>query len=199
MHVGVGYSHQFRGGSDFMLRYRQRPESHLAPYLADTGAMIPTNSVNLVNPELAIVWGPASFQAEYMRAFADGDDGTDDSTYWGSYAQLSYFLTGEHRSYELGEGAFGRIKPNANFNPAQGDWGAFEIAARFSYLDLNDELIRGGRLWDITGGINWYLFPNARILLNYVHSVLENRLIAPDPDDLDGNADLVQARFELDF
>jgi phosphate-selective porin OprO/OprP len=134
VHVGFSYSHQFRGGSDYMLRYRQRPESHLAPYLANTGSTIPTNDIDLINPELAVVWGPASFQAEYTRSFVRGDDGTKNSNFWGAYAQLSYFLTGEHRNYELGSGSFGRVKPNVNFNPAKGDWGAFEVATRYSYL-----------------------------------------------------------------
>ena len=89
------------------------------------------------------------------------------------------------------------MKPSANFNPMNGDWGSFEVAARYSYLDLNDEFVRGGKMWDITAGINWYLFPNTRLSLNYVHSELDNRLISPD--DVDGNADIVQARFELDF
>jgi phosphate-selective porin OprO/OprP len=199
VHVGFSFSHQFRGGSDYMLRYRQRPESHLAPYLANTGTTIPTNDIDLINPELAVVWGPASFQAEYTHSFVRGDDGTRNSNFWGAYAQLSYFLTGEHRNYKLGSGRFDRVKPNANFNPAQGDWGAFEVATRYSYLDLNDKFVRGGKMWDITAAINWHLFPNARLSLNYVHSELDNLLISPDPDDVDGNADLVQARFQLDF
>jgi phosphate-selective porin OprO/OprP len=199
VHLGFGYSHQFRGGSDFMLSYRQRPESHLAPFFVDTGSTIPTNNINIINPEFAIVWGPASFQAEYVRAFVEGDDGTKNSTFWGAYAQLSYFLTGERRNYRLGKASFGRVRPTANFNPMKGDWGGFEIAARYSYLDLNDEFVRGGKMWDITAGINWHLFPNTRVMLNYVHSELDSRLISPDPDDVDGNADIVQARFQLDF
>ena len=121
------------------------------------------------------------------------------TTFWGTYAQLSYFLTGEHRNYNLGSGAFARVKPNANFNPLKGDWGAFQIGVRYSYIDLNDEFVRGGKMWDITAGINWHLFPNTRVSLNYVHSELDNRLISPDPDNLDGNADIVQARFQIDF
>ena len=199
VHLGFGYSHQFRGGSDFMLRYRRRPESHLAPYLANTGSTIPTNNINLINPELAIVWGPASFQAEYMGAFVNGDDGMKNTTFWGAYAQLSYFLTGERRNYQFGKGNFGRVKPKVNFNPAKGDWGGVEVGVRYSYLDLSDEFVRGGKMWDITAGINWHLFPNTRVSLNYVHSELDNRLISPDPDDVDGNADIVQARFQLDF
>jgi phosphate-selective porin OprO/OprP len=199
VHLGVGYSHQFRGGSDFMLRYRQRPESHLAPYFANTGSTIPTNDIDLISPEVAIVWGPASFQAEYMRAFVEGDAGTRDTTFWGAYAQLSYFLTGEHRNYELGAGAFDRVKPTVNFNPAKGDWGGFEVAARYSYLDLSDEMVRGGKMWDVTAGINWYLYPNTRVSLNYVHSELDDLLITLNPNDVDGSADIAEARFQFDF
>jgi phosphate-selective porin OprO/OprP len=199
VHLGFAYSHQFRGGNDFMLRYRRKPESHLAPYLANTGSVMPTNNINLINPEIAVVWGPASFQAEYTRSFVNGDDGMRNTTFWGTYAQLSYFLTGEHRNYSLGSGSFSRVKPNANFNPSKGEWGAFQVGVRYSYVDLNDEFVRGGKMWDITAGVNWHLFPNTRVSLNYVHSELDNRLISPDPDNLDGNADIVQARFQLDF
>jgi phosphate-selective porin OprO/OprP len=182
-----------------MLRYRQRPESHLAPYFANTGSTIPTNDIDLISPEVAIVWGPASFQAEYMRAFVEGDAGTRDTTFWGAYAQLSYFLTGEHRNYELGAGAFDRVKPTVNFNPAKGDWGGFEVAARYSYLDLSDEMVRGGKMWDVTAGINWYLYPNTRVSLNYVHSELDDLLITLNPNDVDGSADIAEARFQFDF
>ena len=199
VHLGMGYSHQFRGGDDYMLRYRQRPESHLAPYFANTESTISTNNVNLINPEIAMVWGPASFQAEYMRSFVNGDDGMRNTAFWGAYAELSYFLTGERRNYKLGSGSFGRVKPKANFNPLQGDWGAFQLGVRYSYLDLNDEFVRGGKMWNVTAGINWHLYPNTRVSLNYVHSDLDNRLISPNPDNLDGNADIVQARFQLDF
>ena len=83
VHLGFSYIHQFRGGSDYELRYRRRPESHLAPYMADTGSgsMIPTNNINLINPEIAVVWGPASFQAEYTRSFVNGDAGTSATTF----------------------------------------------------------------------------------------------------------------------
>ncbi len=200
VHLGFGYIHQFR--DDFDLRYRQRPEAHLASYFADTdSSSIPTDDVDIINPEFAVVWGPASFQAEYMHSFVQGD-GTKDTSFWGTYAEASYFLTGEHRKYQLGKGSFGRVSPNANFNPAKGDWGAFEVAARFSYLDLNDEFVRGGKLWDVTAGINWYLYPNARITLNYVHSKLDNRTVTIDDvttSGVDGDANLVEARFYLDF
>ena len=200
LHLGAAYSHQFRGG-DFALRYRQRPESHLADRIVDTqspsGANIPTDGIDLVDLELAWVWGPASVQAEYIHAFVDGD-GVSDTDYWGSYVEASYFLTGEHRHYELGKGRFGRVKPHENFDSRTGHWGAWEVAARFSYLDLNDDFVKGGEVWDVTLGLNWYLYPNARISLNYIHSRVDDRLTAFDPN-LDGDANIGQMRFQIDF
>ena len=76
------------------------------------------------------------------------------------------------------------------------------MAARFSYLDLNDEFVRGGRMWNVTAGINWYLYPNARIALNYVHSDLDDRAVileASTTPGVDGDADIVEARFYIDF
>jgi phosphate-selective porin OprO/OprP len=80
VHLGFGYSHRFR--NHFMERYRQRPEAHLANYLADTGRTIPTENIDVINPEFAVVWGPASLQAEYMHSFVQGD-GTEDTSFWG--------------------------------------------------------------------------------------------------------------------
>jgi len=200
LHLGASYSHQFRGG-DFAERYRQRPESHLADRIVDTqspnGADIPTNGVDLMDVAAAVVWGPASAQAEYIHAFVDGD-GVSDTDYWGSYIEASYFLTGEHRNYELGKGRFGRVKPKENFNSRTGHWGAWEVAARFSYLDLNDDFVKGGEVWDVTLGLNWYLYPNARISLNYIHSEVDDRLTTFNPN-LDGDANIGQMRFQIDF
>ncbi len=201
MHLGLSYSHQFR--QSFGLRYRQRPEAHLADRIVDTRNPIttldiPTDDIDLLNPEFAWVWGPLAFQAEYMHSFVNGEAGNDDTDFWGATGEVSYFLTGEHRNYELGKGRFGRVKPKENFSSRQGTWGAWQVAARFSYLDLNDEFVEGGKLWDVTAGLNWYPFPNARVMLNYIHSRVEDRLTSPDPD-LDSDADIAQLRFQIDF
>lgn len=198
VHLGVSYSHQFRG-DDFMLRYRQRPEAHLASRFLDT-SNFPTDGINLLGLEFATVMGPASLQAEYMHSWVEGDH-EPDTDFWGSYVQASYFLTGEHRNYRVGKGIFGRLYPTRNFNPKQGGWGAWEIAARFSYLDLDDRFAEGGRMWDVTAALNWYLYPNARVMLNYIHSQVRDRFLDGTPPlrGVGGNADIVEARFQVDF
>ncbi len=196
LHLGAGYVHRFRGDTE---RYRQRPEAHLADRFVDTGT-IAASGADLFNGELAWVHGPLSLQSEYTYALVNRDEGGGNLGFWGAYAQVSYFLTGEHRPYDLGKGRFGRVKPKASLNPAKGDWGAWEIAARYSYLDLDDSNVRGGKLSDVTAGVNWYLFPNARIMLNYVHAdVSGRRAPAPNTFNVTGTGNIVETRFQVDF
>ncbi len=199
VHLGLTYSHRFQD-HDAMQQFSRRPDAHLAPNFADTGTSIPADDTDIVLSELAMVWGPASFQGSYSHAFVDAYTGKNED-FWGAYAQAGLFLTGEHQNYLLGQGKFGRVSPRANFNPTTGDWGAWEIAARFGYVDLNDQMIQGGTLWSMTAGLNWYLYPNARVLLNYVHSSLRDRTLLGPPIvlDVDGDSDIAEMRFQVDF
>src|SRR5262249_26991098 len=100
--------------------------------------------------------------------------GTNQGTvlYHGGYAQLLYFLTGEHQGYNKEDGAFGRVVPNQNLRFKRGEpysgGGAWQAGVRFSYLDLNDKAIRGGTVSDWTFGLNWFLNPNMRVQFNYI-------------------------------
>ena len=80
------------------------------------------------------------------------------------YAQLSYFLTGESRPYKSSLDGFGRVNPNNNYG--NGGKGAIEVVARTSQICL--EKANMGQLNAKTIGLNWYLNPNTRVMLNYV-------------------------------
>lgn len=200
IHLGLSYNHRFRDGDNNPVRFRTRPEAHLTDLnTVDTGSM-PADGVDVINPEFALVYGPFSLQGEYFQTFvnASGDsDLLDDPTFNGFYIYASYFITGEHRAYKPGTGAFDRIKPFNNFSIKNCGWGAWEIAARYSRIDLtdNDAGIRGGEEDNFTAGLNWYLNPNTRIMFNYVRANVEDR------DDLDGDGtlDVYQSRFMVDF
>ena len=194
VHAGFSYSYQnaFENG----IRYRSTPELHMADRFVDTG-MFAAESVHLFNPELAFVYGPLLLQTEYTFANTDLEDGIrSDPDFSGGYVYGSYFLTGEHRKYSTKKGSFGRVIPNNNFRWGKG-FGAIELAARYSHLDLSDEAVNGGRLTDITFGLNWYLNPNMRVMFNYVHA--DPDLFNAGGNNTDGDADLAAMRFQVDF
>ncbi|MGH7963915.1 MAG: OprO/OprP family phosphate-selective porin [Candidatus Binatia bacterium] len=184
LHLGFSYSHRFRDSVD--LRFQQRPETSFGPRFVDTGNL-DADHTNLFNPEVAFVYGPFSVQGEYTAALLDVDGGSNVNLQ-GYYAQLSYFFTGESRAYKTSSGTFDRVKPVRNFD-GKGGWGAWELAVRYSHLDLDDEEVEGGKLDDFTLGLNWHLNPNIRFQLNYIFA---------DRDDI-GDSGIFQARFQADF
>jgi phosphate-selective porin OprO/OprP len=196
LHLGADYVHRFVGSDS--VSYSQRPEAHLADNFVNTNT-VSAGGTNLFDAELAYVRGPLALQSEYTHSLVNGEDGQSNVGFWAAYAQVSYFLTGEHKVYEPEYGRFGRTKPKANFDPAEGGWGAWEVAARYSYLDLNDSNVRGGKLSDVTAGINWYLFPNARIMFNYIYADVSGRRAAAPAFNIGGTGNIVQTRFQVDF
>ena len=101
-----------------------------------------------------------------------------DPEFTGWYVQGAYALTGERHVWSSQNGGFRGIKPNSNFDRKKGTWGAFELAARYSVLDLNDREgvlgrtapaggIRGGEQKITTVGLNWYPNSVVRFLLDY--------------------------------
>ena len=184
VHLGAAYSHG--DPEDDAIAFSQRPEAHLAPRFVDTGD-IPTDGVDRLGIEAAWVCGPLSLQGEYMRSWVDTDGATP--SFHGQYVQASYFLTGEHRPYKTGRGAFDRVKVQRPFLFDGGGPGAWEVAARYSVIDLADEDVRGGRLSDVTGGVNWHLNDNVRVSANYVYADLRSV----------GEAHAFQSRFQIDF
>ncbi|MBI2821410.1 MAG: porin [Acidobacteria bacterium] len=185
LHLGISYSH--RNPFNDRLRFRERPEVRLAPRFVDTGTLVAASEDRL-GTEFAAVYGPASIQGEYIQTSVNSAS-AGDPRFSGFYIQGSYLLTGEHRTYDPEGGAFGRVRPRNNLFGAPRGAGAWELAGRYSQLDLNDKNILGGKVQDFTLGVNWYLNPNARIMWNYLFSNL----------DQVGDLHAFQTRFQVDF
>ena len=88
-----------------------------------------------------------------------------DNKTWQVFA--SYVLTGEHNT-------FGSVKPIQNFDPLDGKWGAFQLAARWSEIDFDSttfQLIDPSKApnhataWAL--GVNWYLNSYALVRADY--------------------------------
>jgi phosphate-selective porin OprO/OprP len=125
--------------------------------------------------------------------------GLHDADFSGFYVMASYFLTGENRNYDVKKGAFSRVKPLKNFSPKAKTWGAWELATRYSIVDLDaNRPINGRDLEDVTMGLNWYWNPNMRVMFNYIHTEL-NSQTHPKDELLFGDANIFAVRFQFDF
>ena len=163
--------------------------STLDPNFADTGNFYATGQ-GLVNPEIAVVWGPLLIQAEYETSYMinaaaqKGGASLGNVRFDGGYAQALYFLTGENREYNRLGGFFNRVVPYSNAHLVRGagfSTGAWQIGARYDWLNLNSHAVSGGQNQDLTLGLNWFLNPNARFQFNHVLSWINNSVATTFP------------------
>lgn len=163
LHLGVSASRQRSGNGQ--VQFRARPESYLAPYAIDTGTIATDRATNVAG-ELLWIDGPLTVQIEALHA-AVKPTGSGPLGFAGAYAMASWSLTGESRGYDRGTATLARVRPwrNFEFGP-QGGWGAVEAALRYSYTDLNDDFVKGGRLSLLMAGIDWIFRPELQWMLN---------------------------------
>ena len=149
---------------DDTLQISSRPEAKQAQVFVNTGDFAASREIR-VGLEAAGVLGAFSLQGEFAVDAVRGSEGVRDPVFISAYLLASYILTGEHRLYREQAGVFGRINPLHPF-PQKGA-GAWEVTARYSYMDLDSSGIEGGVLHDATLGLNWYLNHYVRTMLNY--------------------------------
>src|SRR6185312_5058724 len=96
----------------------------------------------------------------------------------GWYGLLTYSLTGEQHPYDPATATFRKLKPAHPLGSADG-WGAWELAGRYSDIDLNFRPftaagsggVAGGKQDVLTLGLNWY--PNTAIKFEFDYENLK--------------------------
>lgn len=182
LHFGLSDQYQKptqkKGGE--VLSYSTRPESHMTSLsLISTGNITgDVNNAKLLGAEFAAGFDSLTLQSEYIRAQVSRDTGAD-PTFSGWYAQSAWMITGEKRPYDVGTGVFKGISPahpvgtgdgSAPSSFSRGGFGAWELIARYSTMDLNDENISGGRERNTTLGLGWYPNNFVRVSGNWVRA-----------------------------
>lgn len=161
-------------------RLRTRPEAGLTDVrLIDSGSLAPVDHLLRTGLEGIWVHGPLSLQGEALQARVARQDGLPDFHAAGGYVFASWLLTGESRPYAAGN--------VANPKPAHG-YGAVELLARYSRLDLDDGVIQGGRQHDWSVGVNWYLTSHFKLQANYVHADATRRGVRTTPEAVEFRA-----------
>lgn len=183
IHLGISGKHWLLDEDSARFRTRASVRSSAStqwPVIADTGLLFADTNQQL-NTELVGVFGPLSFAAEYLTSWLQETKNAAGQTvgtvfYQGGYVEALYFLTGETRAYNRKTAVFDRVVPFENAFFVRGEngetsygWGAWQIAARFQYLNLNSLGFNGGVLRDTTLGINWFLNPNFKVQANYFY------------------------------
>jgi phosphate-selective porin OprO and OprP len=192
LHLGASFRYANPGNDEFIVQ--SRPENRSMPVVISSGDF-PVDDFIAFGIELAAVIGPLGFKAELIGADFSGENSGDaEPFFWGWYAEVSYFLTGEHLPYKLRNGVFDRVKPIDYFLNEEGGMGAWQLALRFDQADLNDDGIQGGELDTLTFGVNWYLNPHTEIKFDFSWASLED---GPGGDD--GDAYIFTIRFQFDF
>ncbi len=228
-----------------LARYRARPNSTLTGIrFVDTGSFAASGDT-IIGLEAAGSLPGLYFAAEAQwlraRGYAAGDTATGldgfggtnmavvpvgNPSFFGGYAEIGYFLTGETRT--LRAGVWGRTRVRNPLN--RGGSGAFQLAARLDHLDLNDSglqagptndfttganslaalntrLGRGGSQTSLLFGLNWYPVDYVRFLFNYSHVMVEGGPFAALADPLSTDpvnqrgydVNVVAARMQVDF
>ncbi len=136
--------------------------------LIDTGTISNVKNGTVIGPELAGTYHNFYAQGEYYN-YNVNRTGTSNLSFNGGYAQASYSIGGR-RHYKPGAGAYSGVIPDHDFSLKTGGMGAFELAARYSYLDLNSNNVYGGKLNGYGVGINWYPNRHMRFMIDYTNA-----------------------------
>lgn len=135
--------------------------------------------------EIAYFYRSFSTTGEYYSVFVDRQK-QENVSFNGFYVMADYFLTGEGYKYNFREGLIDGITPIRHC------FGALQLALRYSVGDLQDDDIRGGREYNKTLALNWYLNKHVRLVFNYVavHT-------SPSQNGQDRNLNIVGLRCQL--
>lgn len=182
----MGLSYRYGKAENGEMRVRSRPESNPAPFFVDS-EMFNTDHSNHFGTELYYTRGPLMLGGEYhWHKFSSPEKG--DPMFHGGDLVVSYIFTGASRPYSTVSGVYSFVPVEKSI--FKGGWGEVEGLLRFSGIDLNDGLIKGGELWRITPMVNWYMSKNIRLELAYGYAVL-------DRFQLSGATQFFQARVQF--
>jgi phosphate-selective porin OprO/OprP len=144
-------------------RYRQRPFVHTTNtrFVATPGLRVERETD--YGLEAAVIAGPLHATGEVHWLEADTLTPGLSPTFFGGYAEIGYFLTGETRGYKGGRWDRAIVRRAVG----KGGIGAFQFNLRYDHLDLNSDGIVGGRQQGYQASLIWTPQNHVRFHLNY--------------------------------
>ena len=233
LHLGASAHYRVNNRDAQSERLRSRPLTQItSERFIDTNA-IAADSDTYVGLELAAIHKSLHFAAEAQKMWInsiepgstfDPNNGTGggallngDPSFWGGYAEVGYYLTGETRGYK--NGRFDRTKVLKPFD--QGGWGALQVNGRVDLVELRDRVddsssslaapfyVNGGKQVAYQLSLIWNPTDYLRFMAQYGHLDITGgpRAVSPLFDPLDStplnkrkfNVDMAAMRAQVDF
>ena len=196
-----GASGHYRGNGDLFdagetIRYRQRPLAHFTDTRFLSTPALRVEDETRYGIEAAMISGPfhAAAEAHWLRADTPGAS----PTFFGFYAEIGYYLTGETRGYRGGR--FDRTSVRRPVGGGDnGGAGAFQINFRYDRLDLNSHGIVGGSQDGYLASLIWIPQDYVRFMLNAGHLRYGNAAVPAAGGDRSYGVNVVAARAQIDF
>lgn len=177
LHFGFAGSYRELDRTGATASFASKPEDFLfSRNLVTTGTLANASDIVRFNAEALYQYGPWRVQGEYTHVDVDGFGPQRDRSFEGGYVEGAWVINGKGRTYRVSPpygSEFAVLQGVAiedNQRVSQGGYGVFEVAARYSALDLNSRNTTGGHEEDFTAGLNWYPDRNIRFMADYVHA-----------------------------
>jgi len=198
LHLGANFEHRVNKKEAQGRNYQARPMTQLTDQRFISTGNIPSKGDDIAGIEVAAIMKQFHFAAEAQKVWvrgaytpaeiaaigADLDTNTSpqgaglngNPSFWGGYAEVGYYLTGETRAYK--GGSFGRVKVLRPYT--DGGWGALQINARVDYLNLSDRVddsatfaapfyVNGGKQTAYQASLIWNPTDYVRFMAQYSH------------------------------
>jgi phosphate-selective porin OprO and OprP len=218
---GNGYSFHLGGEGEWLIKaprneitgaqtltLSDRPELRIDPTtLITTGALAGVSGAQVYSGEVAGTYGPLFAQGEYFWYNVDRGNSIvplSSVKFDGGYGEVAYALTGETRKYNSAAASYGGILPSHPLSLTENGWGAWEIAARVSTMNLNDQLatangVAGGRQTVYTAALNWYVNGNVRFMFDYLYGDIAKQISPTNTGDAGSKFNAFAMRTQVAF
>ncbi|HEX6660538.1 MAG TPA: porin, partial [Sphingomicrobium sp.] len=198
LHLGANFQHRQNTREAMGANYQTRPLTQLTDQRFVSTGNIASKGDDIAGIELAAVMKSFHFAAEAQKVWLrhtftpaeiialNARTDTNDTplgsgyngnpSFWGGYAELGYYFTGETRGYKGGR--WDRTKVLHPFN--DGGWGALQLNGRVDYIQLSDRVdssttfsapyyVNGGKQVAYEGSLIWNPTDYVRFMAQYGH------------------------------
>jgi phosphate-selective porin OprO/OprP len=235
-HIGFNYADLFapRTGDNLAaIQLTDRPELRIDPTTFLNTGNIPASGGQVYGAEVAASYNNFFAQGEYYHYVIQSRAGVPalpgnlqggvpgpTLNFDGGYVQASYSIGGT-RHYDPTRGAYTGVIPEVPMTPGSPSWGALELAARYTIIDLNSPYLTtatlgpaysapgvfsggtttygGGKETSYGVGLNWYPNNNMKFMLDYEHLVINNPQFFNGANYRGASIDWIAARSQIVF